>query len=435
MKRLASIREHAARDAAAARWKIPEYQESFMSSTVEKNVSDTQTVDLRPLASRALQIPGEGAIETLAHALELEARGVDIVHFEIGEPDFATPPHVVQAGIESIQKGRTKYGAAAGTPELRTAVAENLQQTRGLRVDPARILITPGAKPIIFLSVLALIEPGDQVILPDPGFPAYAATVQFTGGTPVSLPLRHENGFRADLAELRRLITKSTKLIILNSPANPTGGVLTREDLQGIADLALAHNLWVLSDEIYSELYFGSEPPPSIATFPNMLDRTILASGFSKPYAMTGWRLGYGVFPPALVRPVTNMVINSHTCVPLFIQDAGVAALRGPQDCVHAMRAEYHARRDLVVDALNAIPGIRCTRPEGAFYAFPKLTGSKFANVRSFTRLLLESGVAVLPGTDFGRHGEGFFRLSFATGRERLTEGLRRIRAMAEREL
>lgn len=386
-----------------------------------------------PLASRALRIPGEGAIETLARALELEARGADIVHLEIGEPDFPTPAHIVEAGMEAIRSGRTRYGPAPGMPGLRMAIAEHVAATRGMPVDPAQVLVTPGAKSVIFLTILALVEEGDEVIIPNPGFPAYEATVQFVGGVPISLPLRAEDGFRVEIEKLRTLLTRRTKLLILNSPANPTGGALTLAELEAIAEVTLSHNVWMLSDEIYSQLYYSDAPPPSIAALPGMAERTVLLDGFSKTYAMTGWRLGYGVFPAPLVGPVTNMIINGHTCVPLFVQEAGIAALRGIQDCVAAMRAEYRARRDLVVEGLNAIPGLTCTSPAGAFYVLPGISGLRVDSARSFTNMLLKGGVAALPGTDFGRHGEGHFRISYATAPDKLAEGLRRIRAAVER--
>ena len=387
----------------------------------------------QPLAARALRIPGEGAIETLSQALALEARGVNIIHLEIGEPDFPTPGHIVEAGIAAIRAGRTRYGPASGTPALRATIAEHITATRGIPVAPEQVLVGPGGKPIIFFTILALVEEGDEVISPNPGFPAYAGTTQFIGGVPVSLPLRAENGFRVDIEALRELVTERTKLLILNSPANPTGGVITQTELEAIAEIALANNLWVLSDEIYAQLYYGETPPPSIMTLPGMAERTILLDGFSKTYAMTGWRLGYGVFPAPMVQPVTNMFINGHTCVPLFVQDAGVAALQGPQDGVIAMRAEYQARRDLVVERLNAIPGISCARPDGAFYAMPKISDLGVASARVFANRLLEAGVALLPGTDFGAYGEGYLRLSYATAREKLVEGLNRIQAASER--
>jgi aspartate/methionine/tyrosine aminotransferase len=403
-----------------------------MSPTTQLSQVALPLLDAAPLAARAGHIPGEGAIETLARALELESRGVNIIHLEIGEPEYATPEHIVEAGINAMRAGRLRYGPAPGSPGLRAAIAEHIAATRKIEINPANVLIMPGAKPVIFFTILALVESGDEVILPDPGFPAYAATVKFAGGVPVSLPLRSEENFGVDIERLRNLIGKRTKLLILNSPANPTGGVLSRGELEEIAQVAIENKLWVLSDEIYSQLYYGDQPPASIASVPGMPERTIVLDGFSKTYAMTGWRLGYGAFPEPLVRPVTNMIINSHTCVPLFIQDAGVAALRGAQDNVVEMRSEYHSRRDLVVQTLNAIPGLHCTTPDGAFYAFPQISGLRVANARAFTNTLLEAGVAVLPGTDFGEYGESHFRISYAAGRDKLIEGLARVRSAVE---
>jgi aspartate aminotransferase len=403
-----------------------------MSPNTHLSQAAPKLTHLPPLAARAGRIPGEGAIETLARALELESRGVNIIHLEIGEPDFPTPEHIVEAGMNAMRAGRLRYGPAAGSPFLREVIAEHIADTRKIKVNPANVLIMPGAKPTIFFTILAVVDSGDEVILPDPGFPAYAATVKFAGGIPVSLRLSAEENFSVDINHLRGLITRRTKLLILNSPANPTGGVMSRQKLEEIAQVARENNLWVLSDEIYSQLYYGDQPPASIASLPSMTERTIILDGFSKTYSMTGWRLGYGVFPELLVRPVTNMIINSHTCVPLFIQDAGVAAIRGSQDSVVEMRAAYHSRRDLVVQTLDAIPGLSCTLPNGAFYALPKISGLRIANARTFTNLLLEAGVAVLPGTDFGGYGEGHFRISYATAREKLIEGLERVRTVAK---
>lgn len=402
-----------------------------MSANLHPSPPAPNVSNLPGLAARALRIQGEGAIETLARALELEARGVNMIHLEVGEPDAPTPAHIVEAGINAMRTGRMRYGPAPGSPVLRRAIAEHVAATRQIEINTANVLIMPGAKPTIFFTILAVVESGDEVILPDPGFPAYAATVKFVGGVPVALPLRSENNFGVDVDQLRSLISPRTKLLITSSPANPTGGVLSHSELEEIAQVALEHNLWVLSDEIYSQLYYGN-PPRSIASVPGMMERTIILDGFSKTYSMTGWRLGYGVFPEPLVRPVTNMIINSHTCVPLFIQDAGVAALQGPQNRVSEMRDEYKSRRDLVVQTLNEIPGLECTTPEGAFYAFPEISGLRVASAREFTNRLLEAGVAVLPGTDFGEHGEGHFRISYATAREKLIEGLERIRGAAK---
>jgi aspartate/methionine/tyrosine aminotransferase len=392
-----------------------------------------KTETTQPLAARALQITGEGALETLTKALELEAQGIDMIHLEIGQPDFPTPEHVVEAGIKAIRAGRTRYGPAPGTPELQAAIAEHIAATRQFPVEPEQVLVGPGGKPVIFFTILALVEEGDEVLMPNPGFPAYAATTQFIGGIPVYYPLQAENAFRIDIETLRELVTERTKLLILNSPANPTGGVTTMAELEAIADIALTHNLWILADEIYSQLYYDDTPPASIASLPGMAERTILLDGFSKSYAMTGWRLGYGVFPAPLIQPVTNMFINGHTCVPLFVQDAGLAALEGAQDCITTMRVEYKARRNLVVERLNAIPGISCALPAGAFYAMPSVSSLGVTNSREFADMLLEAGVAVLPGTDFGSYGQAYLRISYATAREKLVEALERIQAASER--
>ncbi len=385
------------------------------------------------IAARALRIPGEGAVETLGRALALEAQGVSMIHLEIGQPDFPTPAHIVEAGVKAIHDGLTRYGPAPGTPRLQAAIAEHVQATRGLTVDPARVLIVPGAKPVIYLTIMALVEEGDEVILPNPGFPAYEAVTSYAGGVPVPLRLHAEAGFEVDLAALRAAITPRTKLIILNSPANPTGGALSLAQLEEIAELAQAHDLWVLSDEIYRQLYYGAEPPPSIAALPGMAERTILLDGFSKAYCMTGWRLGYGVFPAPLVGPLTNMIVNDYTCAPLFVQEAGIAALQGPQDFLADMRAEYLERRDMLVAALNEIPGFTCAVPGGAFYVFPGIGGLGVPSARWFADRLIENGVALLPGTDFGALGEGHLRISYATARPKLEEALARIRALVAR--
>ncbi len=388
--------------------------------------------NIKKIAARALEIPSEGALDTLRAALELESQGVDMVHLEIGEPDFPTPEHIVQAGVASLHAGRTNYTPAGGESEFRAAIAEYLSTTRHLDAQPEQALVMPGGKPTIFFTILALIEAGDEVICPDPGFSAYSAVTDFAGGVTVPMPLRAAQGFRPDIDHLRSLITPRTKLLILNSPGNPTGAVIPRTDLEAIADIVLTHRLWVLSDEIYSQLYYGDTPPPSIASLPGMAERTIILDGFSKSYAMTGWRLGFGLFPLPLVKPVLNIMTNNHSCVAQFVQDAGLAALRGPQDCVEAMRVEYQARRDLIVPALNKISGIKCRIPEGAFYAMPSVSGPGLEDTRAFVGRLLQSGVALLPGTDFGRYGEGYLRISYASSRENLRVAMERIRLTTE---
>jgi aspartate/methionine/tyrosine aminotransferase len=388
---------------------------------------------MRPIAHRARIIPGEGAIETLGRALALEAQGRSMIHLEVGQPDYPTPPHILEAGIKAMRDGLTRYGPAPGAASLRAAIADHVSATRGIPVDPSGVLVAPGAKPIIYLTIMALIEPGDEVIVPNPGFPAYEAVTLFAGGVPVPLRLRAENNFGVDMDALRACVSDRTRLIILNSPANPTGGALSLAELEEIADLAVTRDLWLLSDEIYRQLYYTETQPPSIASLPGLAERTIVLDGFSKAYAMTGWRLGYGVFPQALVQPVTHMIVNDYTCVPLFVQEAGVTALRGPQDFVAEMRAEYHARRDLVLEGLRSIPGVACTTPGGAFYVIPSIRGlPNVPDERWFANRLLEHGVACLPGTDFGQYGEGHLRLSYAASRDQLAEALRRIRGAVE---
>ncbi len=387
----------------------------------------------RPIAHRAATIPGEGAVDTLRQALALEAQGVDMIHLEIGQPDFPTPAHIVEAGIASLKAGRTTYGSAPGTPEMREAVADYLKETRGLSfASPEQVMIAPGGKPVIFHTITALVEPGDEVILPDPGFPTYAAVTQFAGATPISLPLRAATDFRIEVDELKSLITDRTKLIILNSPSNPTGGVIDQPTLEAIAELALQHNLWVLSDEIYSQLYYDDAPPPSIAAIPGMAERTVVLDGFSKSYSMTGWRLGYGHYPKPMLTAINNIIINNVTCTPLFVQDAGVAALRGSQDCILEMSAAYKKRRDVVVQALNEMPGVTCSNPAGAFYAMPDISGLDVPSTRHFVKQLLEAGVAILPGEDFGEHGTPYLRISYGTAEEKVAEGLARMRRVVE---
>jgi aspartate/methionine/tyrosine aminotransferase len=388
---------------------------------------------MRSITQRARIIPGEGAIETLGRALALEAQGRSMIHLEVGQPDYPTPPHILEAGIKAMRDGLTRYGPAPGATSLRAAIADHISATHGIPVDPSRVLVAPGAKPIIYLTIMAVVEPGDEVIIPNPGFPAYEAVTLFAGGVPVPLQLRASDDFGVDMEALKACLSDRTRLIILNSPANPTGGALSLAQLEEIADLAVTRDLWVLSDEIYRQLFYTETQPPSIASLAGLAERTIVLDGFSKAYAMTGWRLGYGVFPEPLVKPVTNMIINDYTCVPLFVQEAGVTALRGPQDFVAEMRAEYHARRDLVLEGLRSIPGITCTTPSGAFYVIPGIGGlPNGLTARAFANRLLDHGVACLPGTDFGKYGEGHIRISYAASRDQLTEALRRIRAAVE---
>src|SRR5207253_1301321 len=320
------------------------------------------------LAERMSRLGTETAFEVLNKARALERQGKQIIHLEIGEPDFNTPENIVEAGIEGLRKGWTHYGPSAGLPELRQAIADCVSQTRAVKVSSDEVVVVPGGKPIIFFTMLALIEPGDEVIYPNPGFPIYESMINFTGGTPVPIPLIEERGFSFDLNRLRDSFSPKTKLLILNSPQNPTGGVIPHDDMRAIAEMARDRDLVVLADEIYSAIYFD-QPPLSIATLPGMLEKTIILDGFSKSYAMTGWRMGYGLMPEWLVDPINKLMVNSNSCTASFTQRAGIAALNGPQDCVRTMVAEFRRRRDGFCAGLNALPGVRCAIPGGAFYA------------------------------------------------------------------
>jgi len=384
------------------------------------------------LSARALELGTEGAFAVLARARELERTGRDVVHLEIGEPDFPTPAHAAEAAFAAIRAGETGYCPAPGIAELREAAAAELSRTRGVPVGPQRVIVANGAKPFLFFGVLATCEPGDEVIYPDPGFPIYESAIRFAGATPVPLVLRETDDFAFSIEELAARVTERTKLVILNSPQNPTGGVLTRATLVAAAGVLRDSPAWVLSDEVYGRLLHEGAFA-SMATEPGMLERTIVLDSFSKTYAMTGWRCGYAAVPEPLVEPLTRFLVNATSCVPPFIQRAGVAALTGPQDGVERMRAEFRARRDLVVAGLAAMPGVTCRVPHGAFYAFPNVTGVPLPTEVLADRLLDEAGVAVLSGTAFGAAGEGHLRLSYATSRERLAEGLARMRGFLER--
>lgn len=386
---------------------------------------------MRPLAKRVGRLGTETAFEVLAKARALEAQGRHIVHLEIGEPDFDTPPSIVAAGVASLTGGDTHYTPSAGVVELREAIAEYLSARRGLHVDPAQVIVAPGAKPIMFYAILALLEAGDEAIYPDPGFPIYGSMISFAGARGVPLPLREENDFRPDLDELRALVTDRTKLIVLNSPHNPTGGVLDASAVREIAVIARSRDLWVLSDEIYAEILYEGQHRSPLAE-EGMAERAILLDGFSKTYAMTGWRLGYGVFPWPLVDPVTKLVTNSVSCTATFTQRAGAAALRDRPPEVDAMVAAFRQRRDAIVAGLNRIEGITCRTPSGAFYAFPNVTGLRLGDSAEVAeRLLNEAGVAVLAGTCFGAAGEGHLRLSYANSLANLELAVERIAAWA----
>jgi aspartate aminotransferase len=365
----------------------------------------------------------ESAFEVLAKAKALEARGREIVHLEIGEPDFDTPEHVLAAAQQALDKGYTHYVPAPGIPELRTAVADFLERTGRLRTTPDRVLITPGAKPIMFFTILALCEEGDEVLYPDPGFPMYASIASFAGATAVPVPLREENGFVIDPEELASLITDRTKLLILNSPHNPCGSASTPEQLEAIAEIATRHDLVVLTDEVYWALRYDGDHH-SVLDVDGMAERTILLDGWSKTFAMTGWRLGFGVFPPALVEPITRLVINSVSCTSAFSQHAAIAALEGPWDDVDRMLAAFRERRDVIVSGLNAVPGVSCVEPGGAFYAFPNITELGLSAAALADRLLEDAGVACLPGTSFGTYGEGHLRFSYANSVDNIRRAL-----------
>ncbi len=379
------------------------------------------------LAQRMRRIGVETAFDVLVQARKLEAQGRSIIHLEIGEPDFNTPRHVIEAAQKALDEGWTHYGPTQGYPDLRDVIAEHVSKTRGIQVGGERVCVVPGGKPIIFFPMLALIEEGDEVIYPNPGFPIYESMIRFAGGTPVAMPLVEERGFSFDLDLLRSKITGRTKLLILNSPQNPTGGVIPREDMRAIADLVRDRDMLVLSDEIYSRIYY-EEPPVSITAFPGMLDKTIILDGFSKTYAMTGWRMGYGVMPAWLVEAVNKLMVNSNSCTASFTQRAGLAAIAGPQHEAERMVAEFRRRRDAFCAGLNQVPGFRCRLPGGAFYAFANVRGTGMNSKDLASRLLHESGVACLSGTAFGEYGDGYIRFSYAAAYEQLMDAVERIK-------
>ncbi len=384
------------------------------------------------LAQRMIGIGTETAFEAAARARALEATGRHVIHLEIGEPDFDTPVNIREAAKRALDDGYTHYGPPLGQPKLREAIAADSSMRRRFPVDPANVVVTPGAKPIMYYAILALIEPGDEVIYPDPGFPIYESMTRFTGGTPVPIPLRAENDFRMDAAEIRAAVTSRTRMIIFNAPHNPTGGILTDQDLQDIADIARKHDLIVMADEIYGRIMYEGEFS-SIAALPEMAERTIVLDGFSKAYAMTGWRLGYAILPSALVDPFSKLIINSVSCTSSFEQIAAVEALTGPQDSVDAMVEEFRARRSLIVDGLNSIPGFQCNMPSGAFYAFPNVAGTGMNGTQLADRLLNEGGVCVLSGSAFGQACTDHVRISYANSRENLSLALDRIREVVSK--
>ena len=379
-------------------------------------------------AERMSRLGTEGAFEVLAKARRLEAEGKHIVHLEIGEPDFATPDNIIEAGISAMQQGYTHYTPASGIMEAREAVAGFVSRTLKTEVDPTEVVLVPGSKNVLLFTLLACIEPGDEVILPDPGYPAYASQANFIGAVTKTVTLREETGFRMDLDELASLVTPKTRMLIINTPQNPTGGVLTEEDVRFVCELAHKHDLLVVSDEIYSQLVYGFHHVSPLSQ-PGMRERTVLMDGLSKSYAMTGWRLGYAVAPRALAAKLDQLMINSSSCAAGFTQMAAIEALTTPESAhaVTRMVRVFERRRDLVVDGLNAIPGMRCTLPQGAFYAFPNIEGTGFGERELADRLLSEAGVAVLPGTAFGDAGKGYIRLAYTQSEDELKRGLQRI--------
>ena len=377
-------------------------------------------------AKRLSKLGTESAFQVLVKAKALEAQGREIIHLEIGEPDFPTPEAVIESAKQALNQGYTHYCGSAGLDELRAAVASEVSHTRGISVDPDWVVITPGGKPIMFYLILAVVDEGDEVITPNPGFPIYDSMINFVGGKPVALPLAEEHDFRFRVEDLKQRVTSKTRLIIINSPQNPTGGVLTESDLEAIADIARDKDIWILSDEIYRKILYEGEHH-SISSFPGMLDRTIILDGFSKTYAMTGWRLGYGVMHPDLQKHISTLVTNSVSCTAPFIQRAGLAALANTASEVSQMVEEFRRRRDFVWKRLNAIPGIHCVCPPGAFYVFPNIRSFGLTSAEFADYLLDTAGVAVLSGASFGDYGEGFIRISYANSMENLANALDRI--------
>lgn len=393
----------------------------------------TTQYELR-LASRMSRLGTETAFEVLNKARALERQGKQIVHLEIGEPDFETPGNIVEAGVDALHKGWTHYGPSAGLPELRQAIAEEISRSRGVPCSSDEVVVVPGGKPIIFFSILALVDSGEEVIYPNPGFPIYESMINYIGGRAVPIRLREDRDFRLDVNELSSLITDRTKLIIINSPQNPTGGVLSRRDIHDVAEAIGDRNIMVLSDEIYSRLIFEGDHY-SIMAVPGFKDRTILLDGFSKTYAMTGWRMGYGVMRPDLAAHMTRLMTNSNSCTASFTQVAGIEAVRGDQSSVEKMRCEFQRRRDAFVAGLNKIKGFSCRLPKGAFYVFPNIQQTGWKSKKLADALLEEAGVACLSGTSFGDFGEGYLRFSVANSLENLNKALDRIGAWTSKNL
>ena len=381
------------------------------------------------LSSRQKRLGTETAFETLAKAKKLEAQGKNVIHLEIGEPDFDSPKHVVTAAKKALDEGFTHYGPSAGQPELREAIAVHQGEVNGYKISSDRVIVTPGAKPVMFFSILALIERGDEVIYPNPGFPIYESMINYVGGTAVPMKLEESKNFNANIDDLKKLINDKTKMIIINTPNNPCGSVTQIEDLEEIAKIAVENDIIVLSDEIYKDMYYQGEHY-SITKFKGMKERTIILDGFSKSYAMTGWRLGYGIFPEFMVDDITKLMTNSVSCTSVFSQMAAIAALEGPKDFTLNMMEKFKIRRDIVVDGLNSIDGINCKTPLGAFYAFPNISGTGLTS-SDFADIALDNyGVALLSGTAFGDYGDNYIRISFANSDDNLREAIARLNRM-----
>lgn len=381
-------------------------------------------------AQRTTHLKPEGAYQVLAKANQLEATGREIVHFEIGQPDFDTFANVSMAGIRAITEGRTRYTSPSGMPSLQQVIADDCGRRRGIHIDPAEVVVGPGAKPALFFPTMALIEPGDEVIYPNPGFPTYEAMILVAGGVPVPVPLLEENNFSFDLDVFDRLVNARTKMIIINSPSNPTGGVMPMADLEHIAEKAMQYDCWVMSDEIYVRIVYDGLSVPSITSIPGMQERSIIVDGFSKTYAMTGWRLGYGIMPRGLADKVGLLLTHSIGSTAQFTQFAGVEAVLGQQAQVDIVVTEYQRRRDLIVNGLNNLPGVRCQSPQGAFYVFPNIKDTGLTSNECANLILEKAGVALLPGSSFGEYGEGYLRLSYANSIENIERGLEKIQSV-----
>ena len=384
------------------------------------------------LSSRQSRLGTETAFETLAKAKKLEAQGKNIVHLEIGEPDFDSPSYVIDAAKEALDQGFTHYGPSAGQPELRNAIAIHQGEFNGYSISPENVIVTPGGKPVMFFSILALIEEGDEVIYPNPGFPIYESMINYSGGKAVPMKLEESKDFNANIDDLRKLVTDKTKLMIINSPNNPCGSVTTKDDLEQIAEIAIENNIIVLSDEIYKDMYYEGEHY-SITKFDGMKERTIILDGFSKSYAMTGWRLGYGIFPDFLIEDITKLMTNSVSCTSVFSQMAAIAALEGSREFTINMMEKFKIRRDIIVNGLNSIEGITCRTPLGAFYAFPNISGTGLSSSDFADTALNDYGVALLSGTAFGEYGDNYIRISFANSEENLIKAIDRLNDMIKK--